>query len=149
MSWEAIDNLRPAAAASAKVPPDGVRVGVRAVGVKGGRTVRWIGITVGAALAKGLSLVQPEIRVRLLMGGGEDHGKLRLAVDATAGNFLARRQKSGAYLIAINAASAEGLFSLDFPAFARARLEAIRPQNGQPVFTVFAVDPAMLEADDD
>lgn len=82
-----------------------------------------------------------------MVGSGSDAGKVALAVDATTGPFLAKRQKSGAYLIAVNRQSADGRFSLSFSAFSRKGLEVIRPANGQPVMTAIQVDAAMLEAE--
>jgi hypothetical protein len=39
-------------------------------------------------------------------------------VDNTSGNFRAKRAKDGGYVLTINAASADGLFSLAFAPFA-------------------------------
>jgi hypothetical protein len=149
MSWDVIDNVKPKYASAMKVPDNGVAVSARTLGARGGRKVKWIAITLGAETARKLSLLQPEVRVRLLLGGGNDAGKIAISVDATSGPFLAKRQKSGCYLIGINAASAAGLFGMTFERFTRAPLEVVRPVNGQPPMTAFPVDPAMLDADDD
>lgn len=68
-----------------------------------------------------------------------------LSVDAQAGGFRARRAKDGGYVMTINAASAEGLFALDFPAFV-AEASVTHVQN-KPPMAVFRASAAMLEAE--
>lgn len=100
-------------------------------------------------LARGISLVQPVAKLRLLFGTGLDAGKVCVSVDQTDGKFVAKRVASGGYFLTINAATAEGLFALEFPAFREEKLEAMRPQNGQPPHFVFHPSAAMLAADED
>lgn len=52
-------------------------------------------------------------------------------------------------MLTINRAAADGLFSLDFAAFTIDRIEAIRPENGQPPMFVFKATAEMLAVDDD
>lgn len=146
MAWDSIDNVKPTAA-SVPVPDLGVRVSPRTLGVKGG-LVRYLRITLGAGLAKKLSLVAETAGVRLLFGTGADAGKIAISVDATTGNFQAKRDKVGRYALTINAATAAGRFGLDFPAFTVPMVEAVRPENGQPPRAVFKLSPAMLAVDD-
>lgn len=102
----------------------------------------------GGGLARRLSLTQPEHKLRLLFGSGADAGKVMLSVDNELGKFHARRDKQGRYSLTINAASAEGLFALDFPLFAVPRVEALRPDNGKPPHCCFTASAAMLAVED-
>jgi hypothetical protein len=77
MSWDVIDNVKPKYASAMKVPDNGVAVSARTLGARGGRKVKWIAITLGAETARKLSLLQPEVRVRLLLGGGQRRGQDR------------------------------------------------------------------------
>lgn len=86
--------------------------------------------------------------VRLLFGSGGDAGKIAISVDHDTGNFIARRDKVGRWVLTINAASADGLFALDFPAFTVPHVEAVRPENGQPRRAVFKASDAMLAVED-
>lgn len=150
MAWDAIDNLK-LGNPSVAVPDMGVRVAARALKLrKGGGTgvTRYIRVTLGAGLAKKLSMLTEAIGVRLLFGTGSDAGKIAISVDATTGNFLAKRDKAGRYALTINAASADGLFALDFPVFTVAAAEAVRPENGQPPRAIFKASDAMLAVED-
>lgn len=82
----------------------------------------------------------------MLFGTGEDAGKIMVAVDQALGKFTAKRSKKGHYALTINAASAEGLFALEFPAFTVAEVECFHPQ-GLPPHCVFAASAEMLAAD--
>lgn len=151
MPFEDIECVKPVAASALAVPDDGVRVAARVMGNRRGEKVnlhRYIRIGIGAKLAKAISLVQPECRVRLLFGTGSDAGFVQVSVDNTAGKFLAKRGKKGDYVLTVNAATADGLFSLDFPAFTRPGLEAIRPENGKPPHFVFKASAEMLKVED-
>lgn len=152
MAFEDIECVNPASAAAAKVPPAGVSVRPRMLGRApraGGGHIRYICIRIGAELARGVSLSQPEHRLRLLFGTAEDAGKIRISVDNQGGKFLAKRDKKGNYALTLNAASAEGLFALEFAPFAVERCEPLRPANGQPPHFVFAASKDMLDVDDD
>lgn len=71
MSWETIENVAaPKAGVHMSVPPKGVRVRVRQMAGKAGRSVRYIHVSIGVALAKSLCLTLPKIGVRLSLGGG-------------------------------------------------------------------------------
>lgn len=144
MTWEPISNIAPPKAAA--VPPKGVAVSVRGLGLKGGGKVRYIRMAIGPALAKSLCLVTPDIGLRLSLGGGEHAGQIALSVDNAHGNFRARRSKDGGYVLTINAASADGLFSLDFPPFA-ADATIVHARDVPPMAAFRAAD-AMLAADD-
>lgn len=147
MSWETIENVAaPKAGVHMSVPPKGVRVRVGQTTAKAGRSVRYIHVSIGAALAKSLCLTLPKIGVRLSLGGGDHAGQLALSVDNGAGNFVAKRGKDGGYALTINAASADGLFSLDFAPFAVADAAIIHARDTPPM-AAFRVPPAMLEVD--
>lgn len=148
MPFEDIECVRTTAAAAPKVPADGVVVSARKMGGRQGREVRYIRMAIGAKLANAISLVQPECKVRLLFGTGSDAGFVQVSVDNTAGKFLAKRSKKGDYALTVNAATAEGLFSLDFPAFTRTGIEALRPENGKPPHFVFKASAEMLKVED-
>lgn len=143
MSWEPIDNIAPAKAAS--IPPKGVAVAVRTLGLKSGGKVRYIRMVVGPLLAKSLCLITPEIGMRLALGGGEHAGQVALSVDNTHGNFRAKRAKDGSYVLTINAASADGLFSLTFAPFAADA--GIVHARDTPPMAAFRVPADMLAAD--
>ncbi|RDV06406.1 hypothetical protein DXH95_02985 [Sphingorhabdus pulchriflava] len=115
----------------------------------GGGAAQYIRLQIGRDLARKISLSQAAHRVRLLFGTGSDAGKLQLSVDNEAGNFAVKRNKSGGYSLTINSQTADGLFSLQFPAFAVERCEAIRPENGKPPHFVFNASDEMLRVDDD
>jgi hypothetical protein len=145
MAWDSIENLKPKPL-NAAVPDSGVRVTARALKSRkdGAAPTRYICVTLGAGLAKKLSLLNETAGVRLLFGTGGDVGKIAISVDATTGNFQAKRDKAGRYTLTINAATAVNRFSLDFPAFTVPSVEALRPENGQPPRAVFKMSPAML-----
>ena len=148
MAFETIDCIGAASAASTKVPEDGVCVTARKLGQRGGGHARYLRLVVGAALAKAISLQQEHHTLRLLLGTGPDAGKLQISVDNAGGTFVAKRDKQGRYVITINAATADGLFAMEFPDFARSGLEAVRPQNGQPPHFVFKASEEMLKVED-
>ena len=150
MAWDAIENKKPVNP-NVAVPDMGVRIAARALNViRGGApgATRYIRLTLGAGLAKKLSLLTDTVGVRLLFGTGGDAGKIAISVDATTGNFQAKRDKVGRYALTINAATARGRFALEFPAFNVTNVEAVRPENGQPPRAVIRVSPAMLAVDD-
>lgn len=145
MAFSEIECVKPVTGLDA-VSDNGLRVAARRFTAKRG-LVRWIEIKLGAGLARQLALTQPQHKVRLLFGTGEDAGKILLAVDAEKGRFLAKRDKQGRYTIAISAASAEGLFALEFPVFSVVDAEAMRAP-GCRVSVTFAVSAAMLAVED-
>ncbi|MGN6596109.1 hypothetical protein [Sphingopyxis terrae] len=108
---------------------------------------RFIKIGIGKDLARKLALTGENVGVRLLFGNAENAGKIKISVDATTGNFTAKRDASGNYNLTINKASADGRFALDFPAFSINVVEALRPQNGQPPHCIFKASAEMLAVD--
>lgn len=114
----------------------------------GGGQVRYIQLSIGANLAKAIALTQDAHQLRLLFGTGADAGKIMVSVDNTAGRFRAARGKAGHYTATINAATADGLFALEFPAFTVAGVEAVRPVNGKPPHFVFKASADMLSVED-
>lgn len=148
MAFDNIEIVRPAKPSGA--PDDGVKVtACKCAGRQGGGLTRYIRLTIGAQLARRISLTQAEHGLRLLFGSGPDAGKLQVSVDNEGGRFRAKRDKARRYVVTINAATARGRFALDFPAFTRSPVEALRPQNGQPPHFVFKASAEMLKADDD
>ncbi len=149
MAWDSIINVKPTAA-SVSVPDMGVRIAARALKSRKGGALptRYIRVTLGAGLSKKLSLLNETTGVRLLFGTGSDAGKIAISVDATTGNFQAKRDKAGRYALTINAATAADRFALDFPAFTVPMVEALRPENGQPPRAVLKLSAAMLDAAD-
>lgn len=147
MSWDMIENVAaPKAGMALCVPPKGVRVRVRQMGGKAGKSVRYIHLSIGVALAKSLCLTLPKIGVRLSLGGGDHAGQLALSVDNGAGNFVAKRGRDGGYALTINAASADGLFSLDFAPFTVEEATIIHARDVPPL-AAFRAPPAMLAVD--
>lgn len=134
-----------------RTPPSGVAVAVRRLGRSnrtGGGTVSYIKLTIGADLARRISLTQPEHKLRVLFGTDEDAGKVRISVDNVAGKFETKRDKKGNYAITLNAATVDGLFSLNFQPFTVDRCEALRPTNGQPPHFVFQATADMLAVEE-
>lgn len=144
MAFEDIERV--GSAPPSDVPDDGVRVSSRAAAARG-VPVRYIAIQIGGGLATALVLRGEETRVRLQFGTDRDAGKIAISVDVDAGAFVARRDKRGRYKLTINAASAEGLFALNFPAFTVSPVEVVSRQ-GQCPLGVFVASQPMLEVDD-
>ncbi|WIW88982.1 hypothetical protein K3M67_03090 [Sphingobium sp. V4] len=144
MSWETITNIAPAKAAA--IPPMGVGVACRKLGTRKRGEVRYIRITIAPALAAKLCLRTDKIGLRLALGSGPHAGKIALSVDASNGNFMAKKVKDGGYFLTINAASAAGLFSLDFPSFG-AVAEMLPPERDKPPMAAFRASAEMLEAE--
>lgn len=148
MAFEEIKCVKPSAAKARAVSPNGIAVTSRVVGNRGGVVSRYIKLTIGAVLARGIGMTREEHQVRLLFGSGADEGKVRVVGPLNPGGpFKARQGKSGVYTLTINQRSAEGRFALDFPAFAIDRIEAVRPENGQSPHFVFLASAEMLAVD--
>lgn len=147
MAFEDIDVINPKKSAPSKVPADGVLVQARKLGSRSGKEIQYIRIAIGAKLAKAISLVIEECRVRLAFGTGSDAGLIQVSVDNTTGKFVAKRTAKGDYALTINAATADGLFALSFDTFTRSPVEAIRPENGKPPHFVFKASDSMLAVD--
>lgn len=145
MPFETIENLK-ALSAQVAVFPDGLRVQARSLKKRGGGLTRFIKVIVGAQLAKKLVWRDETVRIDLAFGSGRDAGKIRVSVNVSSGQFIARRDRQGRYVFTINAATAEGLFALDFPEF---DIPAIEPVSavGAPPALIFAASEAMLAAD--
>lgn len=148
MAFEIIECVNPPKAGVPKVPQTGVQVSARKLGSRSGKDVRYIRLQIGAKLAKSVGLSSDKQKVILLFGSAEDAGKIRVSVPANGGGFTASRDKGGNYAITLNAASADGLFGLDFPTFAIEKCEPLRPTNGQSPHFVFKASDAMLAAAD-
>ena len=130
------------------LPRDGLLVTTRAAPYKPGRVgpvARYIVVRIGVGLAAKLKLLGQTSAARLLFGNGDDAGKIALTVDQ-AGRFAAKRRKDGSWTITINAASAEGLFSTDFPAFCVIEPEVIALAGKAP-FVKFEASAAMMAVD--
>lgn len=128
-------------------PEDGIAVMSRALNVRRGVAshgrVRFIKLVVGAELAKAVSMVLPKVGVSLHFGTGAHAGQIKVSVDARDGKFVAKRNKRDAYTITLNAASTDGLFSMDFPAFSQAAIEPVFTQGKAPFF-IFQASAEML-----
>ena len=146
MTWSTIENLK-RSYHRGRVPDHGVAVGTRACGRNG--RVYYICLQIGRDLARAARFAQDEQGVRLMLGGGSDAGKIAIVIDQTAGNFVARKQKNGSYKITIGAPAAAGHFATKFESFSHQRIEAVRPENGQPPMFTFKASDAMLNADAD
>ena len=149
MAFSDIECVNPVKPGAGAVPPAGVRIIGRSLGQRksvGGGKTHYIQLQIGASLARGLCLTAERHQLRLLFGIGEDAGQIMLAVDNTAGKFLAKRDKKGNYVSTINAATADGLFALQFPAFTVAQVEVQRAP-GCPAAAVFAASPEMLKVE--
>lgn len=148
MAFEEIERVGPVTGLNA-VPPDGLRVSARRLGGRGGGgEVRYIKLDLGAQLARRLSLTQERHNLKLAFGTGEDAGKIMLSVDNADGRFVAARNKHGSYAATINAASADGLFSLSFPTFAVLDVSVSPSANGNPPRCVFKASTQMLDVED-
>lgn len=103
-------------------------------------------ISVGAELARRLVWKSETIRCALAFGSGRDAGKIRVAIDMTAGQFMARRDARGNYALTLNAKTCEGLFALEFPEFAVPEIAPVEAM-GTPPALVFAASAEMLAAE--
>ena len=137
MPFETIENL--ATPKPGAIPADGAGVRPMTLGLKNGGTVKWIKLTIGAELSAALCLTRPEVPLKLLFGTGTDAGLIGITVD-TAGGFVAKRRKDNSYFIAINAATADGLFALDFAPFAVAGVKVVHEMHKAPFATFKAAD---------
>lgn len=146
MAFETIERVGPAVSAKGGVPADGVRVNVRKAAARG-VPVSYIAVQIGPELAKAMCLNPEEIALDLALGNGKDAGHVGLSVNTADGGFIAKRKKSGDYLLTINAASAEGLFSLDFAVFSVPGV-SVREAMGKPPMAVFKASDAMLAVAD-
>jgi hypothetical protein len=153
MPFEAIDFVgAPPSPAKAAVPIDGVRVTARRMGLKarGGETeprvINYIRIDIGRKLAKDMALHGEQLPMAVAFGNGADAGKIRIAVDAAHGRFVAKVAKTGQWYLTINAATAEGLFSLDFPPFSVLDIRPVFVERQPPAIT-FAASAEMLAID--
>lgn len=146
MSFE---EITPHVEAKHGIPADGIMITARRLMLRNKSFTQYIKISIGSGLALRLSLKLEQHRVRLLFGTGPDAGKIKLSVDNEAGKFRAKRRKNaGNYIVTLSADTADGLFALDFPAHIIPHVEAIRPENGQPVHCIFKASAAMLAVDD-
>lgn len=146
MPFEPIERLGAPTTQPFTVPPMGVRVNCRKLGTRNGGSTSFINLRLGNQLAARLGLTGPEHAVELAFGSGNDAGKI--AVMRAEGGFVAKGKPGKPYAIAINRASADGLFAEDFPAFERGPLEVVAPERGGPPMTVFAATAAMLAVED-
>lgn len=147
MGFERIENCN-AAPSKSRVPAAGVCVQSRACAGRkpGSRLTRYIKIVLGKELANKLVLRGDDVRLAVAFGTERDAGKIMLSVDATAGDFTAKRDKKGNYGLTLNAATADGLFNLEFPTFALDELEPVYRQ-GTPPALVFACSAEMMAGD--
>ncbi len=147
MAFEEIDCVSPVMPLDG-VPRDGIRFLPRKLGSRRnpGEFTRYIELTIGKGLATRLHLQGERSAMRLLFGTGEDAGKIAMTVDRTAGKFVVKARKNGTWTVTINAATADGLFALDFPAFCVEPELAALP--GKPTFATCQVSPQMLAVAD-
>ena len=148
MPFEDIDCVNPAPVKLDALPPKGVRLRPGKMTRKGGGDpTRYIRLTIGKDLARAASLTLPVHKLRLLFGTGDDAGKIMVAVDQERGRFSAKRSKAGDYALTINAASAEGLFALEFPVFCVIDVAVDRAPHCPASFTFTASADMLAVAD--
>lgn len=151
MTWETIDNLQPVKLSN-QTPPMGVRVSCRTMigrKKKDGSImpdIKRIDIMIGAQLAEGAGMDIERQPVRLMLGSGNDTGKIAVMPNKT-GPFTATGKPGGVRRICIGQLSAEGLFALEFESFTRDNLEVVKPVSGQPAYFAFLATGSMLDAD--
>jgi hypothetical protein len=144
MAWETVEFIKPKYDSKPALGEDSCRIASRCMGKT---KARYLMLSIGKGLAKKASFVGDVTKFRLMLGSGSDAGLIKIQVDATAGDFVAKRSKSGQWNSTLNAKACDGLFSTTFNGvFDNA--EVIRPDNGQPVYFTFRA-PAALFADDD
>ncbi len=142
MGWETIENVKPKYT-KASVPVEGLRIGTR----RAMRDTRFIEVKIGMGLARRARFASDRQQVRLMFGTGPDAGKVGVSVDQ-GGAFVAQKAKRfDYYTLTINRAAAEGRFALAFDPFTLDRVEAIRPENGQPPMFTFRASAQMLAAE--
>lgn len=141
MSWATVSNIAPPKASA--VPTAGVSVSARKLGTRSGKSVSYIRIVIGSDLAKKLCLVLPETGMALKIGSGQHSGLVALTVDNSKGNFQAKKDKAGNYVLTINEGSAAGMFSLSFPTFT-ADAAILPPERNIPPVATFKATAEML-----
>lgn len=148
MAFEEIDFVGKATMAIDAVPYMGVRLRPRKVAGRHATSGRpgYIELNIGRGLAAKLHLSGDKSALRLMFGTGDDAGKIGLTVDKDSGRFPVKRNKRDVWTATINAATAEGLFALEFPPF------CVEPElvslPGKPTFAVIRVTEAMLAVDE-
>lgn len=151
MAFNEIENL--AKRKPDKVPPAGLRVSARSLNVKRGGVdrsmVRFIKINIGADLARRLGMTDARVGLFLAFGSDADAGQIQIAAPSPPGGcFSATRDARGGYALTINAATADGLFALDFPAFTIDRVSVAPSTGTAPTRANFRASPEMLAVED-
>lgn len=144
MPFETIERVGPAK--PTLVPASGVRVSSRAAAAHG-KASRYLVVQIGAGLAQEMVLRGEETKLNLQFGTGKDAGMIGMSVDVTAGQFIAKKSKSGFWKTTINGASAEGLFALDVPEFTVSPVRVLFEQGKCPM-AVFKASDEMLAVED-
>lgn len=72
-----------------------------------------------------------------MVGNGEEHGQLAVALDDALGSFKAKRKQDGRYEISVTAVAAEGKFNTTFPPFER--MASLVGDGKSPPFITFSV----------
>lgn len=140
MAFETIDRV--GAVKPSLAPADGIRFSTRSAA----RGSRFIVGEIGKDLSHELVLRGEQTSIALMVGHGTDVGKIACHVDVTTGQFDCKRTKRGSYRFTINAASADGLFTLDFEPFNVAGIP-VRPRQGQCPLAVFEGGALLLSED--
>jgi len=122
MGFETLENTVPT---KSEIPPGGVRVSSRAAG-RGTTKTRYLAIQIGEEAAKELGFHMKEQHVRLRAGNDADAGKLSIDMLANS-KFVAKKQKSGCYLITVNRSVAGPHFALEFEPITIAEPRIIPP----------------------
>lgn len=143
MAFEPINNVNPKSTTTVRVPDDGVLLRPRKITRKGSNeVVRWIELSVGAAVAKALAfnLNLDIMRVAVLFGTGTDSGKLQLQI-TDKGGFETRRRENGTWFISLNEASVGKLLPMQFDALVCTGVaSSAMHKTGQPPIVTFPID---------
>lgn len=137
MTWTKLDNPKPGASSLAK---DAVKVVARAAM----KNSRFIIMKIGETAAQRGSFRAEKHKCHVMIGSGEDAGKLAIVLDDSAGKFEAKRKKDGRYELTIRASAAEGKFNLTFPPFERTAV-AFGVGNGPAAITFPAGDGFLIK----
>lgn len=142
MAFTDLDNTAPA---KSDVPAAGVVVGTRAAG-RGDKKTRYIAMLIGKDTATAINFHLGTQNVAVRIGSGTDEGKLAVVVDQK-GKFQAKRQKSGHYLLTINAAAAGTAgFRLEFDRFTIDKARIVPGTSGQPAMLIITIPSTMKAA---
>lgn len=137
MGFAKLENPTPSAS---KLGPLEVAVVARG-GMKGSR---YIVVKIGSEAARKAGFARDKHKCHLMVGDGDDRGKVAISIDDTQGKFAVKRTKAGFYQMTVTSRAATGIFSLEFPPFSRDASVISAGQTG-PLVIIFEATADFLK----